>query len=86
MRFKTPAYCSGMKTSNELTVEQAQPAESFDLCRISKAKLVCDVASNTIRNYARAGGIKIYKAGKSTFFSKSELASFIKTGAAKTNP
>jgi hypothetical protein len=69
---------------NAFTVEQNQPAESFDLCRISKAKLVCDVASNTIRAYARAGGIKIYKAGKSTFFSKSELAAFIRKGAVQS--
>ena len=66
--------------STAFTVEQQQPAESFDLVRISRAKLVCDVASNTIRSYARAGGIKIYRAGKSTFFSKMELAAYIKSG------
>jgi len=64
-----------------LTIEQTQPAESFDLCRISKSKLVCDVASNTIRSYAKQG-LGIYRRGKSTFFSKSELASFIKRGVA----
>jgi hypothetical protein len=59
--------------------EQPQQAESFDLCRISKSKLICDVASNTIRAYARQG-LRIYRAGKSTFFSKSELTAFIKSG------
>jgi hypothetical protein len=67
---------------NAATTEQTPttPApESFDLVRISKAKEVCDVAPNSIRNYAKLG-LRIYRAGKSTFFSKMELAAFIKSG------
>jgi hypothetical protein len=68
-----------MKAS-ALTVEQTPTAESFDLCRISKSKQICDVAPNTIRAYAKKG-LRIYRAGKSCFFSKSELINFIKQGA-----
>jgi len=52
----------------------------FDLIRITKSKDTVDLAPNTIRSLARKG-LRIYKAGKAAFFSRSELENFIRTHA-----
>jgi hypothetical protein len=54
----------------------------FDLVRITKAKKEVDVSTSTIREYARQG-LGIYKQGKAAFFSKTELAQFIRTKGAQ---
>ncbi|KAB2666362.1 MAG: hypothetical protein DVB31_08630 [Verrucomicrobia bacterium] len=51
--------------------------QSFDLVRIAKAKRECDISSNTIRAYARQG-LRLYKVGKAVWFSRFELAAFIR--------
>jgi len=50
---------------------------SFDLVRLTKAKKTVDISANTIREYARQG-LPIYRNGKCVFFSKTELANFIR--------
>jgi hypothetical protein len=52
-------------------------AHSWDLCRLTKSKESVDVCSNTIRSYA-AQGLRLYRVGKAVFFSKAELAAFIR--------
>lgn len=52
----------------------------FDLFRLTKSKEVVDLAPNTIRKFAR-DGLPIYRCGKATFISRSELAAFIRTQA-----
>lgn len=53
-------------------------AQNFDLIRITKSKGAVDLAPNTIRSFARQG-LRIYKAGKAAFFSRTELEDFIRT-------
>jgi len=53
------------------------PATSFDLFRLSKAKEVVDICSNTLRAYHGAG-LPFYRRGKAVFVSKSELAQFLR--------
>jgi hypothetical protein len=61
---------------------QAQSTDTgFEMVKISKAKETVDLCSNTIRSFFRQGLPK-YQRGKSIFFSKSELAAFIRKGAA----
>jgi hypothetical protein len=61
---------------------QAQSGGSgFEMVRISKAKETVDLCANTIRSFFRQGLPK-YQRGKSIFFSKSELAAFIRRGVA----
>ncbi len=50
----------------------------FDLFRLSKAKEVVDVCSNTLRAYNKAG-LPFYRKGKAIFVSKAELAAFIRS-------
>ena len=60
----------------------AQSSEtSFDLFRLSKSKEVVDVCPNTLRSYFDQG-LRFYKQGKAVFVSKTELAAFIRQGAA----
>jgi len=54
---------------------------NFDLVRITKSKKEVDVSTTTIRQYARQG-LAIYKRGKAAYFSKLELADFIRRKAA----
>lgn len=54
----------------------------FDLVRITKSKAIVDVSPNTIRTYSKQG-LPLYKCSKSLFFSRSELAAFIRGQAAK---
>ena len=54
-------------------------ALQFDLFRLTKSKEIVDLASNTIRAYAKQG-LPLYKRGKAVFISKTELEQFIKTG------
>jgi hypothetical protein len=49
----------------------------FDLERLTKSKDSVDLAPNTIRAYAKKG-LPLYRCGKAVFFSKSELAQFIR--------
>ena len=58
---------------------QNSEAASFDLVRLTKSKDIVDVCPNTIRAFAKRG-LRIYKAGKAAFFSKAELADFIRRG------
>jgi len=53
----------------------------FEMVRISNSKPICDVCPNTIRKYGSMG-LRIYKVGKAAYFSKSELATFIRAKAA----
>ena len=53
----------------------------FGLVRLSKSKEAVDVSPNTIRAYVRKGGIKLYRKGKSIFFSPVELEQYIRGGA-----
>ena len=55
-------------------------ANCFDLVRITKAKRVVDVSANTIRAYGKRG-LPLYKCSKSLFFSRSELAAFIRANS-----
>lgn len=57
--------------------------EGFDLVRITKAKKIVDVCPNTIRAYGKQG-LPLYKCSKALFFSRSELAAFIRDQAAKS--
>jgi hypothetical protein len=50
---------------------------SFDLIRLTKSKEHVDVCPNTIRAYA-SQGLDLYRVGKAVFFSKTELAEFIR--------
>ena len=61
--------------------ERALPDSNFDLCRLSRAKAIVDVSPNTIRAYAK-DGLNIYRRGKAAFFSKTELAAFIRKAGA----
>lgn len=57
---------------------------NFDLARLSKSKQTVDVCPNTLREYHRQG-LNFYRCGKAVFFSKAELANFIRTrGALQT--
>lgn len=56
---------------------------NFDLVRVSRAKREVDLVPNTIRSYAKHG-LRIFKVGKATFFSRSELASLIMSGVLAT--
>lgn len=49
----------------------------FDLVRVSKSKEAVDIHPNTLRDYERAG-LRIYGSGRQRFFSKKELADFIR--------
>lgn len=69
----------GMK-NNSCTDSQQQTAASFDLCRLSRSKETVDLASNTIRAYAREG-LALYRKGRAVFFSRSELEQHIRTTA-----
>ena len=54
---------------------------SFDLVRLNASKRHVDLAPNTIRAYAKEG-LNLYRKGKAVFFSRAELAAFIKGGNA----
>jgi hypothetical protein len=57
--------------------ETSNNANSFDLFRISKSKEAVDISPNTIRKFARQGGLRIYRRGKNSFASKIELRAFL---------
>ena len=59
-----------------------QRTNSFDLARLSHAKREVDISPNTIRKYARHG-LNLYRMGKAVFFSRAELADFIKRKSLK---
>ena len=57
--------------------------QSFDLVRVTKAKKEVDICSNTIRAFAREpNGLRLYRKGRATFFSRSELNEFIRKTSA----
>src|SRR5215831_6377562 len=55
----------------------------FDLVRLTKAKKEVDISPNTIREYARQG-LNLYRQGKAVFFSRAELATFIRSNQKRT--
>ena len=57
---------------------QNQSAAGWDLVRLSKSKQHVDLCSNTLREYNRAG-LPFYRRGKAVFFSKIELAAFLRS-------
>ncbi len=59
---------------------QTESAPVFDLVRLSKSKQAVDLAPNTIRAFAEQG-LRLFRHGKMVFFSRTELAAFIKTRA-----
>jgi hypothetical protein len=65
-----------MNATNFITA-QSQPVTGWDLVRLSKSKQHVDLCPNTLRAYNRAG-LPFYKKGKAVFFSKAELAMFIR--------
>ena len=54
------------------------------MVRIAKAKERTDHSPNTIRKYATEG-LRLYKIGKCTYFSASELVEFIRVRGAIQN-
>jgi len=54
---------------------------SFDLVRLTRAKKEVDLCPNSIRAFAKRG-LRLYRQGRAVFFSKSELAAFIKSSKA----
>lgn len=71
-----------MKARTDTTNQNADEAPGFDLVRLSKSKEVVDLAPNTIRAFAEQG-LRLFRHGKMVFFSRSELANFIKTRGAE---
>ena len=68
---------------NELSKMQISEEPVFDLVRVSKAKKVVDLCSNTIMAY-HSRGLPLYRMGNKTcFFSKAELEGFIRRNARK---
>jgi hypothetical protein len=53
---------------------------SFEYVRLGKSKREVDVCSNTIRQYG-AQGLRLYRVGRAVFFSRAELAEFIRSKA-----
>ena len=66
-----------MFDSSSLKKPPLAAGRTFDLVRVTHSKEAVDVCSNTIRSYSRRG-LRLYRAGKATFFSKSELEAFIR--------
>lgn len=58
------------------------PAQTFDLFRLTKGKREADICANTLRSYA-AQGLPIYRMGRACFVSRTELAAFIKMRGVK---
>lgn len=52
--------------------------DPFDFFKITKAKEAVDISVPTLRQWARQGGIRLYKVGKFCFASRSEVAEFIR--------
>lgn len=50
---------------------------SSDLVRLSKSKKAVDLCPNAVRGFAKRG-LKLYRAGRAVFFSRTELENFIK--------
>ena len=71
---------STMKLADSL-----QPANGFDLFRLSRSKAVVDVCPNTLRAYFKAG-LPYYRMGKAIFVSRSQLQAFIVTQANRPQP
>ena len=71
-----------MKATSFTNIQENQIGNSFDLFRLSHAKQVVDICSNTLRQYNKQG-LRFYRQGKARFVSKSELAAFIRFGATK---
>ena len=74
--FKVPTMKSFYMNANAFNTAQ-NAAAGFDLVRLSKSKQAVDLCSNTMSAYNRAG-LPFYKRGKAVFFSKVELATFIR--------
>jgi len=62
--------------TDSLSLNTVNPAEGFDLFRLSRSKEVVDVCPNTLRAYFKEG-LRFYQRGKAVFVSKSELRNFI---------
>ena len=57
---------------------EVQPLpETFDMVRLSKSKERVDLSPNTVRGYSR-NGLRLYRHGKSVFFSQAELCGYIR--------
>jgi len=55
-------------------------SSNFDLVRATSCKRVCDVSFNTLKGYHRQG-LPLYRLGGAVWFSKTELANFIREKA-----
>jgi hypothetical protein len=53
---------------------------NFDLVRLTRAKPEVNICANTLRAYAQ-NGLRLYRCGRAVFFSKNELAEFIRQNA-----
>ncbi len=67
------------------SIEQQQQPISFDLGRVTHAKREVNISTSTLRTYNQRG-LRFYKVGKCTFYSKSELAHFIREQALGVAP
>ena len=64
--------------ANTFITTQTPQLTGFDLVRLSKSKQHVDLCSNTLRALNRAG-LPFYRRGKAVFFSKTELAAFLRS-------
>lgn len=69
-------YCACV-TIREPQFANSNDLGSWDLFRISRARKVVDLCPNTLRAFAKAG-LPVYRMGRATFVSKTELAAFIR--------
>lgn len=62
-------------------IQAETPHQSgFDFFRISHSKREVDLSPNTVRAFAKEG-LRLYRSGKITFVSKTELGFFIRNRA-----
>lgn len=73
-----------MKSINVINSNDGESA-GFDLARLTNSKTTVDICSNTLRTYFK-DGLPCYRRGKAVFFSKAELARFIRNPASFQKP
>ena len=75
--FQKPPCAPNPMNTISFMPNQNQSTAGWDLVRLSKSKQSVDLCSNTLRAYHKAG-LPFYQRGKVVFFSKTELAMFIR--------
>jgi len=56
----------------------AEAPPSFGLARLSTAKATVGLHPNTVKNYARAKRLRLYRLGRTTWFDPRELEALIR--------